>query len=128
MSHLICEKCGNDMGEFRGEVMKIENCPKCGSDKLTRMLILCDKIEIHENVKGKSNKMPGKKKPYSEMQAGEEWSASRQKFVDKTRQIDRENNHYYEKVTDRQTGEVLHECSEPLDQHFGHGSDKKKKE
>lgn len=79
---------------------------------------------FHENIKGKSNKKPGKKKPFIEFQAGEEWSTHRQDYVNKVRQIDRENDRYFEKVSDCQTGEIIHECSESLSQHFGHGSAK----
>lgn len=35
-------------------------------------------------------------------------------------------NWYSEKVTDTETGEVIHECNEPLDQHQGHGAAKSK--
>jgi len=35
-------------------------------------------------------------------------------------------NRYSEKVTMKQTGEVIHHCEEPLDQHQGHGSDKRR--
>jgi|TARA_B110001450_G_C17324859_1_gene360958 hypothetical protein len=31
---------------------------------------------------------------------------------------------YKEKVTDRETGEVIHHSEEPLSDHFGHGSAK----
>jgi hypothetical protein len=41
------------------------------------------------------------------------------------RLIDRQNNRYSEKVTARDTGEVIHHCDEPLTDHTGHGSDKK---
>lgn len=33
-------------------------------------------------------------------------------------------NWYSEKVTLRDTGEVIHRCEEPLDKHQGHGSDR----
>ncbi len=42
------------------------------------------------------------------------------------RTMDRDANRYSEKVTMQDTGEVVHECSEPLSDHKGHGSDKKK--
>ncbi len=42
----------------------------------------------------------------------------------KKRIIDRENNWYEEVVVDEETGEVVHENSEPLSDHKGHGSAK----
>ncbi|MBN9547240.1 MAG: hypothetical protein J0I19_17375 [Alphaproteobacteria bacterium] len=41
------------------------------------------------------------------------------------RLIDKHNNRYVEKVTARNSGEIIHECDEPLSDHKGHGSDKK---
>ena len=40
--------------------------------------------------------------------------------------IDREQGVYLEKVTDPETGEVIHECNEPHPNHQGRGSAKKK--
>ena len=37
--------------------------------------------------------------------------------------IDREADRYIERVTAIDTGELVHECDEPLSQHRGHGSD-----
>ena len=42
------------------------------------------------------------------------------------RHIDRDNDHYHEKVTDPETGEIIHESDEPLSEHQGHGSAKTK--
>jgi hypothetical protein len=41
--------------------------------------------------------------------------------------IDRANDYYHEKDVDKDSEEVIHECEEPLSQHFGHGSAKPKK-
>jgi len=42
------------------------------------------------------------------------------------RLIDRENDWYAETVTDPETGEIVHECKEPLSEHQGHGAAKKR--
>lgn len=126
MSNLVCDNCGHDYGKYTEELDKLERCTYCGSNKLNRYLYLSDRIGLHENIKGKSNKLPGKKKPAIEFQAGEERSVSLNKWVNKSRVIDRENNRYYEEVVDPDTGDVLHKCEEPLTKHFGPGSAKKK--
>lgn len=41
------------------------------------------------------------------------------------RVIDRDNDRYFERVTDRVTGAVIRECSERLTDHKGHGDDRK---
>jgi hypothetical protein len=42
----------------------------------------------------------------------------------KDQTFDRDGDHYFETVTVRDTGEVVHHCDEPLSQHRGHGSDR----
>lgn len=128
MSRLVCLDCGYDMGDYIGDTVKINECPQCNSKNLQRNLFLTDNVKIHENVKGKSSKKPGQKKPQSEFQAGEEKSISRKKFVEKIRKIDRASNEYFERVTDPETGEIIHQCSEPLTKHLGHGSAKRNEE
>ena len=46
----------------------------------------------------------------------------------KSRVIDKYKNEYKEKVTDPDTGEVVHHNEEPLSEHYGHGYAKFKKE
>jgi hypothetical protein len=44
-----------------------------------------------------------------------------------SRIIDRDNDSYHEIVMDPISGKVVHECKEPLSQHRGHGSAKRKR-
>lgn len=115
----ICRVCNNNIITDND----IKECPKCGSNEITYMLSFSDKVEMHDNIKGKA-KIQGKKKPIKEFNVGDEYSKSREKYVDKTRIIDRENDLYVEVVKDKETGEMIHECKEPLSEHFGHGSAK----
>ncbi len=46
-------------------------------------------------------------------------------FIDRT--IDRANNHYYERIINKETGEVVREVDERLTEHQGRGSAKHKK-
>jgi hypothetical protein len=46
--------------------------------------------------------------------------------MNKSRVIDKKNTRYRETITDPQTGEVVFLCDEPLDEHQGHGSAKKR--
>ncbi|MEW6313646.1 MAG: hypothetical protein AB1513_06310 [Pseudomonadota bacterium] len=64
----------------------------------------------------------GEKKPHVEDMSIPSFSGSRQKVVHRTRLIDRDNDHYFERVTDHETGEVIHENKEKLSEHQGHGS------
>lgn len=74
MRYLICSECGYNCGSCDDNVMVMNKCVRCGSNKLREVLYLRDDIGLHENIKGKSGKMAGKRKPCSEFQAGEDWS------------------------------------------------------
>ena len=54
------------------------------------------------------------------------YSIARKKLVHRERLIDHDNDHYKERVTDYETGEVIHEDESKLSQHIGHGSAKRK--
>jgi hypothetical protein len=52
---------------------------------------------------------------------------SRQKLVHREQIIDRDNDRYFERVTDYETGEVIHMNEEPLSKHVLRGTAKPKK-
>lgn len=89
-------------------------------------LSLSDKLSFHENVQVKLKKK-GLKKPSKEEKIGDNYSRDDHGYKKIHRIIDRENNRYYEEVTNPDTGEVIHKEEEALSDHKGHGSDKFKK-
>ncbi len=68
---------------------------------------------------------PGEVKPFFEGRVGGSYSIARKKWMQRDQLDDREKNHYHQRVTDPETGELIHECDEALDQHRGHGSGKR---
>lgn len=102
-------------------------CYVCGSSDITVNINVSDSLSLNtrEQIKGKV-KESGYKKPIKEFIHGDDFHRTANKWSDKTRIIDRKNDQYYEKVVDKETGEVIHECKEPLSKHWGHGSAKKK--
>lgn len=72
-------------------------------------------------------KHPGQKKHHVEMKYGPSPSHRFGKPVNHERLIDRANDRYFEKVSNYETGEVIHHADEPLSKHQGHGSAKKGK-
>ena len=69
---------------------------------------------------------PGYTKPILEDFSRDEVRRLDGKPVRRRRVIDRLNDQYEERVTEKKTGQVLHECKEPLSKHRGHGSAKKR--
>jgi len=127
MEYVKCRDCGNTYAETESK------CPKCGSfHKLIE--VSCEPVAMIptmkvEQVQGKNPHLPSKKKIRWEMidkdtvQRGDGTTR-----VHWYRYRDRDNDLYEEKVTALETGEVIHECKEPLSKHTGHGSGKFKKE
>lgn len=68
----------------------------------------------------------GQKKPHVELKQGPSLSHKLGKPVEHVRLIDRCNDRYFEKVTDCESGELIHHDDEPLSEHCGHGTAKKK--
>lgn len=65
-------------------------------------------------------------KVISEISSGDDLCVTKSKWMNKNRVIDKKNDLYSETITDPQTGEILHQCKEPLSLHRGHGSTKRK--
>jgi PHP family Zn ribbon phosphoesterase len=119
-----CSNCDTiyDLQETSSEPI---SCPTCGS--LQDLSVSVEEtIQVHEWIK-KKDKLPGVKRPSGEQVIGDEIAFDTGKWVYKQQIIDRTNNWYYEIVIDKETGNIIHLCSEPLDQHLGYGSDKERK-
>jgi len=100
-------------------------CQKCGSTK--RILNTCiTEMAIVRDGLGLKARRPNQKKSYVEAKNGPSHSHKLGKLVEHERLIDRDNNRYSEKITDYESGEIIHHCDEPLSTHRGHGSAKKR--
>ena len=103
-------------------------CPNCGSKERAYLMTLTETFGSHDGhrVKAKNSALPSDKKLRFDTYSGVEPSHKFGKLVRVHRTIDRDNNRYVEKVVDLQTGEVLHECDEPLSDHINRGTAKNK--
>lgn len=124
---VTCGECGEELTESQSlpESERLP-CPKCASIARHVFLNATDSFTFHEmgDLKGKR---PGQKKPYIERRQGDSLFRKTGEWHDLSRVVDRENDHYSEKVTDPKTGEVIHECEEPLSEHQWHGDAKRKR-
>jgi hypothetical protein len=98
-------------------------CPQCGASAPVFEVSASDSAHFHEFA-GTKGKRPGKKRPYIETQAGDQKEEDSGRWMEKFRRIDRDGDRYDEVVVDQETGEIVHECHEPLSEHWGHGSAK----
>lgn len=101
------------------------SCPKCGCMNQKIHLSIFEKITVRIGLMMKS-KRDGKR-PHYESKSIPDHNRDRGKLVHREQVIDRENDAYFERITDYESGEVIHEAKEPLSQHKGHGSDLKNK-
>ena len=122
-----CINCNEFLTEdsYRPEVP----CPHCGSTARAFSAHLADTSEALDTmrVRGYRAGLSRKKGLFVDSfnglvpQQGRGGSIAQvMRIIDK----DRDPPWYTEIVTMRDTGEVVHHCSEPLDQHQGHGSDR----
>jgi DNA-directed RNA polymerase subunit RPC12/RpoP len=131
MSHrkYTCTGCGKETGETEDQVLNNpQPCPDCGSMKRTLHLELHDELnlDIKESIRGKAkdDSYPSKDKVRRDFFHGDDLHKKTGKWNKKDRIIDKDNDHYHEVVKDPETGEIIHECEEPLSEHRGHGSAK----
>ena len=99
-------------------------CPKCGAIIREMIVEIEETVTIHESLRA-FGKRPGLGMLFDSV-SGDDFGVTTQRWFSKVRLIDRGNDRYYEKVWDPETGDVIHECDEPLSQHVGHGSAKQK--
>ncbi len=99
-------------------------CPARGSQLRHITMDIHETIAIRERFAVRV-KEKGEKKPTLEEVQGDDLSRKTGEWLKKKRIIDRKNNRYREVITNPRTGQVIHQCEEPLSQHCGHGSAKR---
>lgn len=124
-SSTVCGECGAPIEETLDTPEARNPCSKCGGTKRSINVSITESVTARDGIGLKANR-PGQKKPYVEAKSGPSHSQRLGKLVEHERLIDRDNDRYSEKVTDYETGEIHHQCDEPLSKHVDHGSAKKK--
>ena len=124
MEAVLCANCGLQLMEASQLDATHERvpCTSCGSTALAYHLFMNASFILRGGSIVKA-KRGGEKKPYSERMDLPDFNRTQAKMVHRVRVIDRDNDKYFERITDYQSSEVIHECEEPLSQHIGHGSD-----
>jgi hypothetical protein len=122
-----CGKCKAVLKE-RSDIQPAQRtpCPEGGSTSRAFEVRMHANILIHTKVAMKA-KHPGEKKSFIVEVSGSDLYRRMNKWMKLSRVIDRENDYYCEVITDPVTGQIVHECIEPLSKHTGHGDAKHKK-
>ncbi len=123
-----CVNCSRPLSNIELSTGQRVACYLCGSTKRSYSETLVDSASIYDSLRGRLKRpsFPSKKKLRGESFIGFEFSHKLQKMVHKIRDFDRDTDKYIERITDIQSGEIIHECIEPLSEHIGHGTPKKK--
>lgn len=103
-SDTICVRCSEPLDSIDLAAEPRIPCPRSGSTART-----------FDSIGGRLKRpsLPSNKKLRRESFSAYEFSHDRQKMVRKVRIFDKETNEYVERVTDVETGEVIHECAAP---------------
>lgn len=118
-----CGGCEAVLADETPQDKERDPCPACGSVKRIIHKEVADVMQLYDSIRLRQQE-PGTKKPVLDHFSGFDLTHKTGQFSEKIRIIDRKNDSYYEMVRDPKTGAILHECSEALSQHFGHGSAK----
>lgn len=100
-------------------------CPQCGETMRSYKAAFTATGVGTASMRLKARR-PGVKDPIAEGRYEPSVQRTTGLVMNLERFIDRLRNSYHEKVTNPKTGEVVHQCDEPLSNHQGHGSAKRK--
>jgi len=126
MQVTTCAQCKTELSESPQTAPENRKpCPNCGSTSRLYQVLLHSTVEARISF-GLKARHGNTGKPFLEQKSGDSFFHKAQKWVYRIMRIDRDNNHYAETVVDPKTNEVIHRCEEPLINHRGRGSAKKK--
>jgi len=123
---VFCGECGDLLDEATDLVFDERGpCPICGSTSRKFSVLIQSEIFIKSKLRLKG-RQGGQGKPFVEIVKGDDLSRFLKKWMKLDRLIDRDNDRYEETITDPMTGQIVHQCKEPLSKHTGHGTARKK--
>lgn len=118
-----CSDCGEVLSELTNFTEK-HPCPHCGSLSMKIIDDTKDDFKLRERLMMKVRKDGIL---IQKLTKGDDLFKKTGKWNLLERVFYYEDDWYSEKITDPLTGEIIHECEEPLSEHKGHGDAKYKK-
>jgi hypothetical protein len=122
MAIMQCNQCWQYLDESPDEERK--PCPLCGGLGRNIAVEVTDLVTVRDQRRMKA-KHAGDKRPFLESVSGSELHRDTGEWRDVQRVVDREGDHYSERITDV-AGNVVREVDEPLSDHRGHGAAKRR--
>ena len=116
-----CPDCGHSHCVHDVKRPGYARCPNCDSTTHHFIGVVEETILIGPSYDVRVrdpnlSKTQGRKRGI-DIRSGASWCHDRDKFVELYRKVDRKTDRYRELVIDRETGEVLHHCDQPLSEH-----------
>lgn len=118
-----CAHCGANIDETLDPPGGRWPCPDCGSSGRALSVSVSESVTLRDGL-GFVQRRPGFKKPIAEGFVKPTVSMSTGRAVEHSRMIDRGADRYFERVTECESGHVVHQTDERLTDHRGHGSAK----
>ena len=123
-TRVYCGGCGEKLEESPDATARgPKPCPKCGSTIRNPVVVIEERIELHESFTAKAFP-PGSKRWDQMVKSGESLYSKTGEWNVLNRNINKTENQYDE-VIKTKDGKIIKECHEPLTKHQGHGSAKK---
>lgn len=116
-----CVNCQSDL--YEDPQQERLPCPKCGALGRQQFADCEDSIVAFDGYRIVHKRL-GVKRPLAEQRNELSYFNRDGEWHVREMVIDREQNHYLERITRFATGELVHEQSHPLKDHIGHGDDK----
>jgi hypothetical protein len=121
-----CGQCGMPLHEDPSTpIEQRTGCPSCGSTARAFSVTISSTVEVRSQLRLKGRRASGGK-PFIEQTGGSDLHHKTGIWMRLERVIDRARDWYRERVIDPKTGEVVHKCEEPLSEHKGHGTAKRR--
>ena len=104
---IVCGDCGAALAEVRPSDDSVQRapCAGCGGTKRTYHVFVYESVTLRYGLAMKA-KRPGDKRPYVESKAVPDHSRRLGKLVHVERIVDRDNDRYFERVTDYESGDI----------------------